>query len=714
VSCVEERIDADLRLGRHADVVGELEGLVEEHPLRERLRALLMVALSRSGRQAEALECYAAGRQALADELGMEPGAALRDLERRILEQDPALAADAPATERAPALAEDAPPTGPAPAPARHPRGARSLVVAGVAILAMATGAGFLLSSRGGGAGSAVPGDSVIAIDARSGRAKSPVDVGGRPSHLAVTEGAVWTGDASGGAVKRIDPAKGTVIQSIALGAPPAGLAAGAGAVWATDGFAGQLVRIGPDTNAIVQRIRVPAGPRGVAVGAGAVWVASRYAYTVTKVDARTGRRYWSARVGGSPIGISVGAQSVWVTNEIDASVSRIDPAIGRVQQRIGVGNAPGAVQATDTGVWVANTLDGTVSRIDPTRNAVVATVPVGDGPAGIAVSADGVWVANEGAGTVIRIDPSTNSVAERIETGQQPVGLAADGRRIWLAARDASRAHRGGTLRVVIDGLDMSLGVLEQFDYSTLWQINLTGDGLTAYRRSGGADGASVVPDLATSIPTPTDGGRTYTFQLRRGIRYSTGEVVQPSDIRRAIERLYRLGGADSPLYYDVIVGGAACRARPARCNLARGIVADAAANTVTVHLTRPDPNLVHVLALPFAHAVAPSAPASPATTRALPATGPTWWRASGRAARFASCATPSSASGRVRRGPTGIPTRSSSLRWATRGRLQRSRAVASTSSTGGSTRICSHGSPSSTRASFTPRRSPAPSSSR
>jgi DNA-binding SARP family transcriptional activator len=90
-AAVEDRIDADLALGRHAEVVAELEALVSRHPLRERARGQLMVALYRSGRQAEALEAYRTGRRTLLAELGIEPGRALQDLERAILAQDPAL-----------------------------------------------------------------------------------------------------------------------------------------------------------------------------------------------------------------------------------------------------------------------------------------------------------------------------------------------------------------------------------------------------------------------------------------------------------------------------------------------------------------------------------------------------------------------------------------------------------------------------------------------
>ena len=91
LAALELRIDTELSLGRHDEVVGELDGLVAEHPLRERLRGSLMTALYRSGRQAEALEAYQEARRALVDGLGIEPSASLQALERAILQQDAAL-----------------------------------------------------------------------------------------------------------------------------------------------------------------------------------------------------------------------------------------------------------------------------------------------------------------------------------------------------------------------------------------------------------------------------------------------------------------------------------------------------------------------------------------------------------------------------------------------------------------------------------------------
>ena len=115
-----------------------------------------------------------------------------------------------------------------------------------------------------------------------------------------------------------------------------------------------------------------------------------------------------------------------------------------------------------------------------------------------------------------------------------------------------------------------------------------MTGDGLTAFNQVSGLAGAQLVPDLATSLPKPTDRGRTYTFRLRSGIRYSNGRPVQATDFRSTFERDYAL---ESAVMSDGIVGDAQCRKHPKRCDLSRGIVADNAARTVTFHLIRPDP---------------------------------------------------------------------------------------------------------------------------
>jgi DNA-binding SARP family transcriptional activator len=106
LALLEDRIDADLACGRHAELVGELEALVAEHPLRERLRCQLVLALYRAGRQAKALDTYRAARVTLIDELGLEPTPALRELEQAILTHEPGLEAPeapTPSVSRLPA-----------------------------------------------------------------------------------------------------------------------------------------------------------------------------------------------------------------------------------------------------------------------------------------------------------------------------------------------------------------------------------------------------------------------------------------------------------------------------------------------------------------------------------------------------------------------------------------------------------------------------------
>jgi DNA-binding SARP family transcriptional activator/predicted ATPase len=98
LACLEDRIDADLALGRHHEIVADLEALVHRQALRERPRSQLMLALYRAGRHAEALDAYQAFRRLLAEELGIEPSEALKDLERRILRQDASLSLPAPMT----------------------------------------------------------------------------------------------------------------------------------------------------------------------------------------------------------------------------------------------------------------------------------------------------------------------------------------------------------------------------------------------------------------------------------------------------------------------------------------------------------------------------------------------------------------------------------------------------------------------------------------
>jgi YVTN family beta-propeller protein len=326
--------------------------------------------------------------------------------------------------------------------------------------------------------------------------------------------------------------------------------------------------------------------------------------------------------VGQSADGVAVGYGSVWVTSASTGSVTRIDARSGRVVEPIGTGTGADAVAVGDQAVWIANSLDGTVTRVDPATNSVRAAIPVGDGPNGIATAAGAVWVSNGLAGTLSRIDPVRDTVVQTVKTGSRPAGVALDSGALFVPVRASGAGHRGGALTILTSSLDLVHVDPALANHPEEPQvITLTNDGLTGFRRVGGSAGTRLVPDLAVSLPAPTDGGRSYSFQLRPGIHYSTGALVRPQDFRRAIERSLVL--SLSRAYYGGIVGARRCLAAPRKpCDLSNGIVTDPASNTVTFHLTSPDRDLLNKLALPAAFAVPAGTPLHPRGF--VPATGP------------------------------------------------------------------------------------------
>jgi YVTN family beta-propeller protein len=624
LAAFEERIESDTALGRHAVLVAELAELVEQNPLRERLRAQLMLVLYRCGRQAEALDVYQEFRRSLSEQLGLDPGPGLQKLELAILSRDPSLELDpaiAPVPEEV--AGSRAPPATESPIHRHHPR----LAAGVVALLAIAVAVALVASNVGGASSpTELAANSVGAITSSSGALRATVPIGTSPSALAAGDGAVWVANYDAGTVSRIDPTTDAVVQTIPVGSTPSGIAVGAGAVWVANNYGGTVSRIDPVVNRVVQTISVGNAPSGVAVGEGSVWVTNDSDRTLTRIDAITGAVQKTIALGTGTSDVAAGLGAVWVSDAADGRVLRINPRSDQVVQVIDAGGGADALAVGDGSVWVANSLDGTVSRLDPQTGSVSATVAVGQGPAAIAAGAGGLWVANQFAGTVSRINPATDTVASTIAVGNRPQGLALADGVLWVGVQAGATSHRGGTLIALTRNSFGTVDPAVANGSSGGYLLTYTNDGLTAYPRFGGPQSARVVPDLAVSLPSPTDGGTTYTFQLRRGMRYSNGQPVRPEDLRRALQRDLELG---PNLYYGGlpfanVVGAAACEAHPTRCDLSRGVVTDDAADTVTFHLIAPDPELLQKLALPDAVAVPAGTPFHDVGDHPIPATGP------------------------------------------------------------------------------------------
>ncbi len=193
----------------------------------------------------------------------------------------------------------------------------------------------------------------------------------------------------------------------------------------------------------------------------------------------------------------------------------------------------------------------------------------------------------------------------------------------LCLLLAGAARAEGGGTLHLLASAGAGSID--PQINYTgQYWQLfTVVYDGLVGFRRVAGPAGLQLVGDLADAVPEPTDEGRLYSFRLRPGVRFADGAPVRPSDAAASFRRIFRVASPTAGSFYGGIVGADECLRAPAECVLP-GVVADDAAGTLTIRLTRRDPDFLLKLALPHASVLPASAPGHDAGTEPLVGTGP------------------------------------------------------------------------------------------
>jgi DNA-binding SARP family transcriptional activator/streptogramin lyase len=439
LTALEERIDADLALGLDAALVTELESLVSEHPFRERLRAQLMLALYRSGRQADALATYQAGRRVLQDELGLEPGKELRDLEAAILRQDETLSV-APVPAAAPA---ESPPL--------HRFSRRAVVAAGIGgVAAVALGVGVnAYRSRAPGDTHVQPGSvGVLDQDTREVVAAIPVEFSS--PHIAADESAIWLLDAQRSTLTGIDaetydfvlPTRG--IQARGL---PMALAAGEGSVWIAfnEGLALSVVEVSPEFGDVLQRYVLAERDQAystsisaveLTVGDGAVWALERGLGQVTRIDPATDDGAPFAEGAGASSSIAVDG-AVWLGGI--AGVTKLDlhdgRALGSVFVQPVLESTNTAIAVRPDAAWFVGDSSARVWRIDPRSVEILDSVPIGASrPSAVDVGDDeAVWVAAGSATSIWRLDPRTDA-PEPIGVGATSGGLVAGFGKIWTS----------------------------------------------------------------------------------------------------------------------------------------------------------------------------------------------------------------------------------------------------------------------------------------
>jgi len=442
-AALEDRIEADLALGRHAELIGELEERVGREPLRERLRGQLMVALYRSGRQAEALETFAQGRRVLAAELGLDPSGTLQQLERQILAQDPALDPPAGATP-----SRRVPP----PTVGRERRSPWVWALAGAALIA-AAGIAAALELRGddGPSPTVTAEGQAVALDAETGEIERRVPVGRTPAAIAASDDAVWLVDADARTLVRFD-AEGNTVETLATGSTPTDVVVGRGAVWVANGgplpaaqfigpVATAVTRVDPATRTERARVELPP-PRGavsnlvenhLAVHRGAIWAVTPD-FSLARIDTETGAITVTTRPFRA-VAVAAGGAGVWALG-IDGDLARLEPRSGRVLGRVRVPVASlGAIAVGDDSAWVTSPGDGVVWRARAARRGALTPIQLEQGITDVAVAGPWVWVVNPLRGAVTQLDARRGAVVRRIELGGTPRAVAVDGSRVWVAA---------------------------------------------------------------------------------------------------------------------------------------------------------------------------------------------------------------------------------------------------------------------------------------
>ncbi len=572
LAALEERVDVELARGRHRQLVGDLERLISRHPLRERLRGQLMLALYRSGRQAEALEAYAAARRTLVDELGIEPGRTLQQLEQAILQQSPELDPAPPAAEPAAATSGDTEPVD-----ARRRRlGLRDLVLlAGGGALVTAAAAAALALTGGGSDEPDDLGNSIAAITPGKSLEVQYTPVGNTPSTIRVGEGAIWVLNSDDSTVSKLDAESGEVVKTFGAGGTLTDLAVGEGAVWVGIGEASpgplteinttRILQVDPTTATVVRTISLPGrasalgggsgghrllGTSQLAVGAGAVWAVTPDS-GVARIDPSSGA------VLKLPVpraqSVAAGREGVWLLSADRPELIQINPRSNAERRRIPV--ATDSLDALAVGggsLWATDLGEGLLWRIVPKKNPIARTIETGFGSLSVAFAGGSAWVTNFITDEIIRVDAETNRIQRARLVGTPPsVTATPDGAWVSVAAAPRRELPPPSACSPVVSGD-------EEPDVVVASSLALQGPLASRRRADGGESSASWCRSTAFARARTGSATNPATTRRRRPVA-STSSSAPRTRRRMRPPRASSASSAPSPRR----VRGRSCRSR-------------------------------------------------------------------------------------------------------------------------------------------------------
>jgi DNA-binding SARP family transcriptional activator len=445
LALLKRRIDAELELGLHAEVVAELEKLVATHPLDEHVRGQLMLALYQSGRQADALAVFRDARRALTEELGLEPDEELKSLERRILAHDPALRPP----PRTLVPGKDA-------SGERRERGGRRLrrsSYVGIGLVAAAAILAAVLGSAGDDPPPklVVPANSVAVLDPGTGDVVAAIPGGRGPESVVTGARAVWVANVEDHTLSRIDPNSLQVTKTVGLGFEPTDLAADAQHVWVAGGYDHVLWRLDADGVSrlkirFVERVTpLPAGfergRAGVALGGGSVWLS--HGDEVTAFDPATGALRRTVAAGGRwHSEIAVAGEWVWVgVNDAlrpgaGTGLARFHVSEDRDVEVASLISDASEILLASNRLWVGVRFANAVWELNPETGLLQRTIFAGHIPEGVAFYDESLWITNERDATVRRVDARSGDTELVTQIGHILEEVTVANGRLFVAVR--------------------------------------------------------------------------------------------------------------------------------------------------------------------------------------------------------------------------------------------------------------------------------------
>ena len=597
LNALEARIDADLSLGHDRELVPELDALVAAHPFREHLLEQLVLALYRSGRQAEALDAYRRGATRLRSELGLEPSRGLQELEQGILCHDPAFD----------------PPPPPAARGQASRRGWKLVLVGSLVVLAAAVGTAVTIVGRdsAGSLASVPPGVAIIDTSSGSLIAQIPWNEIRYPAIALTGDDSFWVWTLDGNSLVHIDPRRPgprshqlTVRGRHARGPRrwPQPLVQ-----WHAARTYG--CRLGERGEPLLVDGR-PAGRRASRVRSRGRVALGRAPASRRIAACRSRERHCAEEVRASlgPLFVRFGDGGAWVVTY--DSVQRIDAATNTITS---TSLPPQVAEIAVVGgfAWVSNEAKGTVYKINRSGR-IVATYETGDGARDMSYADGTLWVVNQDVGTVTGIDAATG-VTRTFRFGHPLQTLAA------LKGKLLVSVNRGRTHQDRIDSLDGEVarlfGPIYEFDHpdpaisgngyvhSFIFQAErATCAPLLGYPDVPPPRGQKLVPEVAATMPRLSRDRRTYTFTVKPGFRFAppSNAKLDAQTFRFSIERALnpKLGSRAPGIDFLGDLEGAQAF-HSGRATHVSGIRVHA--DRISFTLRNPSPDFLERLALPY-----------------------------------------------------------------------------------------------------------------